>query len=475
MTTHSLAYRAVVKSRGYTLGPFNARDITGRLSWEKKREVIEVFKEYCLSKYVDFSEFSKERNIPNKIATLVEKYLGLMESGTIPCTHEFYLKMFHLGLASGDIEFNPFDFIMLDEAGDLNEVTLEVFKHLPSNKKIAVGDKHQNVFSFNHTINCFEVLKDEGVTFSMTTSFRVGEKIAKRIEGFCKRCIDPDMEFKGVPTDNKIKTVGFITRTNSALIAKMIELNDEGTPYSLVRKAKDIFELPLTIIGMSKGGFIKNPAYRYMQEVYDKWYTDLDLMDKFKSPLSYVASECSKDIQISSAVRLVLKYSNKVLFATYAEAKHHENTNYDLTLATAHSVKGLEMDQVVIDGSMNHHLTGIMSCVASGELSVEDQLYKDAVNLYYVACSRAKKSLLNATLLDVETPLKTSERVTNLNVSSINRVSEAPTETLRDVQTRIVNQLAPELMGDQDPAMLFWKRDLYEDTDGIVDEGYDRG
>jgi late competence protein required for DNA uptake (superfamily II DNA/RNA helicase) len=37
--------------------------------------------------------------------------------------------------------------------------------------------------------------------------------------------------------------------------------------------------------------------------------------------------------------------------------------------------------------------------VSEGLLEVDSIPYRDAVNLYYVACSRARKSLINATAL----------------------------------------------------------------------------
>jgi len=73
---------------------------------------------------------------------------------------------------------------MLDEAGDLNEVTLELFKLLPARIKVAVGDPNQNIYTFNHTINCFERLDGHGTTFKLSKSFRVPEHIDRTCRKF---------------------------------------------------------------------------------------------------------------------------------------------------------------------------------------------------------------------------------------------------------------------------------------------------
>lgn len=405
LTTHSLAYKAVVVPNKYKIGFFNYRTIKDKIPYERKCALIDDIKEFCLSKYTTFTEFGEDTKLPEEDIYLGNKYLSLMEVGDIDCTHEFYLKMFHVLLSTGELEYDPFDFIMIDEAGDLNEVTLEIFKLLPSKLKIAVGDPYQNIYAFNHTINCFEVLKDEGKLFKMSTSFRTNKTIATRIENFCRHCMDSEMEFEGIETDKKIVTRGFISRTNSSLIAKMIELNEQGTAYGLVRRASEIFKLPLMLASIKYQGFITDPNYKYLQAQFDEWYNDASLQEEFSSPLSYIGSLNEEDYQLSQAIRLIAKYKKKLIFDTYREASNHESANHNLILTTAHSSKGLEFDEVVLDLTMNESLEKEIENVLTGATTVDSRSYLDAVNLYYVACSRAKKSLINAYHLDTKNKL----------------------------------------------------------------------
>jgi superfamily I DNA/RNA helicase len=391
-TTHSLAYASTVKQYKLKIGTFSYKDIKERISYADKCDVVELLREFCLSPYTTYEEFQKNGFHTNAKAALVQRYLSFMHSAKIECTHEFYLKLFHMGLADGSIKYpKPFDFIMIDEAGDLNEVTLEIFKLLPSKIKIAVGDKHQNIYSFNHTVNCFELL--HGELFELSQSFRVPEDIAEKVQEFCRFHLDKNMKFSGIPVkDANIETRGYLTRTNASLIAKMIDLNKSGTPYGLVRSASEIFKLPLILCSLKYQGTINDPSYKYLQSDVDDWYESQDLIDTYKSPLLYLRSIYLKDPQISQAISLILKHNKKGVIEAFAEAKKHESKQQNFILATAHSVKGLEFDEVIIAEDLNE----MVSSVIKNELTPESRAYIDAMNLYYVACTRCLKTLINA-------------------------------------------------------------------------------
>lgn len=399
LTTHALAFRNTIKNFGLKIGTFRYKDIKEKITYDQKSEILDTVKHYCLSSIVDFDDYAQEHQLSEFVKKITKKYLDLMNSGKIECTHDFYLKLFHILLHHGELEFPKQDILLIDEAGDLNEVTLEIFKLLPAKIKVAVGDNNQNIYTFNHTINAFDHLQD-GQHFSLTKSFRVSKRIASQVETFCQKYLDKDMEFKGIDYDDmSIDNRCFITRTNAGLINQMIELNKQGTPYTLVRRASEIFRVPLMVCFFEYQGTIKDPAYKHLQQDIDEWYENSQLRENFSNPLSYLLDTHDYDYPLVQAIKLVLSKGKSLIFDTYKEAKAHENIKTNLFLSTAHSVKGLEFDEVVVTEDLNNSITDIIQRILIDpeiKLSPEDI---EALNLYYVTVSRAKKSLLNAKYL----------------------------------------------------------------------------
>jgi len=399
LTTHSLAYSNTVKPLKLTLGLFNYKSITEHVPYEIKQDIVDSLREFCLSAYSDFDKFAVDKKLTKITAAAVKRYIHAMADGEIPCTHDFYLKLFHMLLDAGEVVFEPFDLLMLDEAGDLNEVTLEIFKLLPARKKVAVGDKHQNIFVFNHTINAFRLLEGQGKEFRLTQSFRVDKSIATRVEKFCRKYLEATMSFKGVDCiDKSIITRGFITRTNSALIDKIIELNTSNTPYTLIRKTSEIFKVPLMVCGFKYQGKIYDKEYKHIQNDIDDWYEQPELQKQYRSIHGYLLHLYEHDVALATAIKVVIAKGPKAIIDASTKAKSHENTKSNFILATAHSCKGLEFDEAIIGEDLNSTVEKILHRTG---FSAETLLPEDieALNLYYVACTRGKKVLTNARYL----------------------------------------------------------------------------
>lgn len=398
-TMHSLAYQAVFRPYKLHLGDFSYRAIAHKVPFETKCNIVEHVESFCLSKYTTFEAYGAEHELAESFIVLCKYYLDQMGTGKIGCTHNFYLKLFHVLLSVGLVTYPKFDLVMVDESGDLSAVSLEIFKLLPASRKIMVGDPYQNIFTFNETINGFKVLENEGTLLPMTQSFRVSDKIALKIEKFCHKYLDPAMNFKGVPVaDETINSKLYIARTNATLITKMMELNRLAIPYGLVRKAKQIFNLHLTLISLKRGGFVASPELKYLQDDVDTYYRDKDLQRSFKSHLDYIKETHSYDSGLVNTINSIYRYGTAKIISTYTEARNHEKLNQAYMLGTSHAVKGLESDQVELADDMNLAILEIKLAIDSGKQTIEDLTEEELteIRLYYVACSRAKKKLINA-------------------------------------------------------------------------------
>ena len=405
MTTHSLAYQNTIKSYNLKVGFFNYKHIKERIPYEHKIMLIELLNEFCLSRFYKFERFLKERlktnigaiNTPQNVIDLTRDYFQKMIKGQVDITHAGYLKFYHMLLANNKLKHSEFDLIMLDEAGDLNAVTLEIFKLLPSNKKIMVGDKHQNIYTFNGTINGFKAMEGVGINLTLTTSFRCSLDIASRIEEFCKENINPSMEFSGTEmTDPTIKTVAYLSRTNSSLIGKMIELNLKGMKYNLTRPAKNIFELLLILLNLKPNSTIYAKEWKFLQEDADEWQRSIALSDRYDNVRKFIANKYKDDIAIGAALTVLGQYTYGEIYSAYESAKAHEKEKgHNITLCTVHSSKGLEWDKVVFLEDMNKSIAKLIDM----EIWEYEPKHVEAMNLYYVGCSRAIKALHNADYL----------------------------------------------------------------------------
>lgn len=402
MTTHSLAYKPTVVDEKLKLGKFTYRQIHENIEYELKVDIINHIRAFCLSSYLNVDDYASHFELSPLLTEYLHKYLDLMITGKSECTHEFYLKLFHIKLAYGNITYPTFDIIALDESGDLNPVTLEIFKLLPAVRKIMVGDPHQNIYQFNHTINCFSVMQDQGSYFPMTQSFRVDKDIAFRIQKFCRAYLHEDMSFKGTTIEDKsIKTRAYISRTNSALIRKLMELNKLAIPYKTIRDIKDIFALPIALCSIRPGGFTAISEYKYLQDDANNYGKSKELQSQYKTLLLYLRDLHEQDFALQQAIALIFQYGKSVIINCFEISKKHSKVSQTYLLGTVHSCKGLEMDSVELADDMNQAIQTITTSIRTGELSPEDLTPEERaeLNLYYVACSRAKKEIHNAKYL----------------------------------------------------------------------------
>ena len=403
-TTHSLAWRSVVKQYSLKVGNFSYRSMPSSIPYSTRCNIVDHIRQFCLSEHVDFNHYSDEFELDPKFKSICNKYLDLMGSGSIECSHDFYLKMFHILLVNGSIEFPEFDLLALDEAGDLNKVTFEIFKAIKAKRKLMCGDASQNIYVFNHTINCFKAVEGTATFFPMSQSFRVSSKIASRIEAFQRKYVDSNFNFKGIPDDPsmEIKSRAYISSTNSGLIAKMISLNKLDIPYALARKADEIFKLPLILMSIKPRGFIGANEFKFLQTDFDEWNSSRALKLEYKSALAYIKSEHPHDIQLQTAIGILFTYGSVEVMECYKHAKKHASSKQSYVLGTAFVFKGAEFDEVEIAPDLNKATGAVLELVSDGVQF--DQLlpeHQAILNLYYVATTRARHSLLNADLLDI--------------------------------------------------------------------------
>ena len=410
-TIHSLAYKSVVRQWGLKIGWFNARDVQStEIDYKAKKFVVEVLEDFLSSAAVSVDIYFSTAQVDEITEELVRMHLDLMADGTIDSPHSFYLKMYQVLLATNTIPAPKTDLLMLDEFGDISAITLDIFKMIDSPKKVAVGDSMQNIYSFNNTVNGFEILKGIGETVRFTESFRVSDLIASRIEGFVVKYLDSKFDFTGrvYPKDYKATTKGYIARTNSGLLEEMLRLKSDNIAFHTTRKIEMILELPLILANLGNGKKITNNKFKAVERLRTTWELikkkktktakEKAFLAQYPSPLKYVIKQM-KDDEISYGADIVMRHGPFEINSLAKYVKECTSIPTGLTLTTGHSSKGLEFDVVEIAPDFNERLADAKEnlMTARCEQDADAIAYaEEEFRLYYVACSRAMVRLLNA-------------------------------------------------------------------------------
>jgi ATP-dependent exoDNAse (exonuclease V) beta subunit len=353
-------------------------------------EILNSFESFCNSDVLTFDELMLPYSEYAKI--IYQK----MRDKELQATHSFYLKEFHLNLAYGKLRLN-YDLVLLDEAQDTNPVTFAIFNLLKADKKIAVGDRHQQIYAFRGAVNALRNFKGE--SFYLTNSFRFNEKIAKNATYFLNVWKGENKEVKGLNKDNKINTKAIISRTNSYLIETVVSLLKDDEKFKFVREPYNVFGLALNLLRLKNKEQL-DKSFKYLEKLnYD------ELLDMSEN-------EDFNDYEMKTALNIVEKY-NKALIGYYVKAKeffNDSNLKPKYYLTTAHTSKGLEWDEVTLLEDFN--LLYLKVAKLMKERNVKEEPYyfikalsnnayqgladlENEVNLFYVAYTRGKVKAIN--------------------------------------------------------------------------------
>lgn len=291
----------------------------------------------------------------------------------LPITHNFYLRFYQM--AEDKKLDEQYDFILLDEAQDINEIMLSIFLH-NNCKKILVGDTFQNIYGFDKRINAFERVKAD-YDAELSKSFRCKQQIldyANFLLGkFSDKPFTP-ME-SGFKQDNESKTkAAYITRTNAEIVELLGKIADTQNPqdFHLLKEPNSIFAPIWALKNFYDRRFDEIPQdYAYIKQC--KSVEDLH---------KYIRE--ADDSELDKAKKIYL--SGIDVPKMYELAKNlYNNKEAPIVITNAHQAKGLEWDIVVLSSDFDD----------LSELKKEQKDITQELNLFYVAITRAKKRLID--------------------------------------------------------------------------------
>ena len=314
---------------------------------------------------------------PEDIVELASRLWARMyniKDSEIGITHDGYLKLYQLS--------NPrlnYDRIFLDESQDTNPVVANIFES-QSALKVAVGDVHQQMYSFRGAVNAMQQF-DADETLYLSRSFRFGQGIADVANNLLQTYKGERRSIQGTADRAHIGPLArgskyaFIARSNGAVMdeaARAMKLGKSidfvgGVQGYRLGEAMDVYNL---WVGEKKR--ISNP--------YFNGFSSFEGMDEYAGTV--------KDQELKSLITLVKRHGHKLpqLISGIRNAASSKNIP-DIILSTTHKSKGLEFENVVLadDFIDLYDEKGIARKIDFSE--------KEEINIAYVAATRAQRAL----------------------------------------------------------------------------------
>lgn len=400
-TMHSIAFNIVKPSKA--IEGFTYHHIKESISYDDKQDIISTLDDFYRSDSLDVYDYVSHTDISDTCKELVCQYADKMLGGYINPTFNFLLKKSHLLMATGAVDIRK-DLVILDECQDTTAVALEIFKLINAEKKLILGDKYQNIYSFMHTVNAFDLL-DNLNTYPLTQSFRCNETIADIVEDYGNQYLHYGFIFKGVnkPLSGSFKEA-YLTRTNGELLSIALDRYLAHKSFSFIRDIKELFELPILLVDLKDNKPVSSTKYKFLIKEHKKYIKNPNGISFFNYLIQTV-----NDPNVNSAIDLILRLQKEKLNIFEVKdwllrvPKHH-----DIVIATAHSMKGLEADKVIIADDFRHCIDAARECIARLYEDPEDSTFFidnvkkympiehiENLNCFYVALSRAKYDLEN--------------------------------------------------------------------------------
>lgn len=409
MTTHSLAYRKIGKGYQHKLSRPQGRYVNVALTGSevarffrlpdfeinKNEDINKNFLGLIIKETVGRYEMSDQKeldlnNIPsNHIKAFEKKYGGDFQKkkfkafilrqairlweeridkySEVCCKHNTYLKLYQLSEPDLSKEYSV---IYIDEAQDLNPVTRSIVMMQQGRcKLLIVGDKFQQIYSWNGSINALQSITAPEANLSK--SFRFGEEVAS----LASMILGESADVKGnedIPTLVGVDVVDytkphtFLFRTNMELIFSAVSMIKKGVNVCVNIDMKDFVAML-----KSADALFKEDTKSVKHENIVPFATWQELVD-----------ESSNDRELGRLVSIVDDgEADKMINILHA---HKNDSNALVTLTTAHKAKGLEYDQVCLasDFPSNYNRKGEYV-----GLSDEER------NLLYVAATRCIERL----------------------------------------------------------------------------------
>ncbi|MBL8872652.1 MAG: ATP-dependent helicase [Planctomycetaceae bacterium] len=285
--------------------------------------------------------------------------------GKLPLGHDGYVKLWALSRPR-----LQFDFLLIDEAQDTNDVVLAVLEDQQC-QVVYVGDKYQQIYEWRGAVNALEKIMTPR-SCHLQRSFRFGPRIAM----VANQLLDKLKSSKRIVGSsgkgsilNKIDLPDvLIGRTNAGILTTVADFRERGVKVFVEGGIDELKRLVRAVFELEEHGSCNAPEFFG----FHSW----------DEVVRYSETDAGKDLV--SFVSLVNSLGKKRLWRIICSCEQSADSA-QVTVSTAHRSKGREWDRVRL---LNDFVTPEID--ESGNikpLSDEDH------RVLYVAVTRAKREL----------------------------------------------------------------------------------
>lgn len=422
-TTHSLAYTMVFAGKHkVTNKNYKAYDLVNMFGIPLDSAYLALM---VTEKYFNSDDSSYklilnnykhlDKRITQGTIKIANKFIEAMRTNKIEVTHSFYLKEYQLKVVNEGISYKKYQGVMLDEAQDTNIVTKSIFDNIKVKYKIKVGDDFQGIFGWRDAVNIMADTEGWKVAY-LTTSFRTPKALAGYTDRFLKIFRNTTETFNGFRDEiepiSPNDSFAIISRTNSGMIKYMFKLKESGRKFKTIRDPNEIFSAVMDVgkLGTDFEKDVRNKSFLQIPNMMNEYNESNP--DNKKSLFPYIIDELEDiDREAYQAVKLINQYGSKELNDLRKLAMEYYESKEDIRVffTTAHGSKGLEWDNIVIADDFpdifelayniadkhvdNINFLNYNQYVKALEVYNNEELWFDELNLFYVACTRAMKTL----------------------------------------------------------------------------------
>ncbi|MDR2140920.1 MAG: UvrD-helicase domain-containing protein [Deltaproteobacteria bacterium] len=328
------------------------------------------------------------KNTLSRLGRVAEKVWQSMIDKTFPIPHNGYLKLFQLN--PGDLGY---DWILVDEAQDLNDCMIDLITRA-SGRKILVGDPFQQIYEWNGAVNALKKTAAKSAVYYLTRSFRCPTHVAEQANQALKLLSAPK-PFTGTdsPKPRGTGPTALIARTTFGIFKFAVENHDKiplayngGLAAYEFDLIKDIYYLKTQQLRLIRSAFIKN-------------FNTLEDLSNY--------AERAEDMQLAGKLRIVERYKDEVIPLYDLLVKNERAPqNSEVLLSTAHRVKGQEFGSVILAGDFID-LGGLCQAMAQTRQKIHPAgrgrpprlmidipiIQAEEIRLIYVAMTRTRGDL----------------------------------------------------------------------------------